>query len=52
MFSFKEKRESISQLGYSLALKLIYEWVKTGVIGQKQFATLIEDVVKRENSKY
>jgi len=40
---FAERIEKIRNISYDSALKLIYEWVKTGVVTLKQFKILIEE---------
>lgn len=39
-FDLEERKQTIANLERRLALKLLYEWTKTGVVNFRQFAEL------------
>lgn len=43
-FDLEERIQTIRNLERRLALRLIYEWTKTGVIGLRHFGELIQHI--------
>lgn len=41
-FDLEERKQTLANLERRLALKLLYEWTKTGVVNFRQFAELID----------